>query len=122
VRSGAQYEYEKGPDGKKYAVGGEVQIDTSKVPGDPEATLKKMQAIRSAAMAPASPSAQDRRVAAQATRLENQARLEVYTQKYEEAAELRSEASETGNENTDISESTTRGPAISLGGLIDIAM
>ena len=50
VRSGARYEYEKGPDGRNYAVGGEVSIDTSKVPGDPEATARKMQVIRRAAM------------------------------------------------------------------------
>ena len=30
VKGGASYEYERGPDGKMYAVGGEVKIDTSK--------------------------------------------------------------------------------------------
>lgn len=120
VRSGAKFEYEKGPDGKKYAVGGEVQIDTSKVPGDPEATLRKMQAIRGAAMAPASPSAQDRKVAAQATRKENQARMEILTQRYEEAAALRSDAAETETDDESASDTEKRSPGVSLGGLIDI--
>ena len=86
VRSGARFEYEEGPDGKKYAVGGEVSIDTSKIPGDPEATAQKMQVIRRAAMAPASPSSQDRRVAARATQIENRMRTEILLKRYEESA------------------------------------
>ena len=61
------YDYQTGPDGKRYAVGGEVQISTSKVSGDPQKTLEKAQQIRAAALAPAEPSAQDRRVAAMAS-------------------------------------------------------
>ena len=38
---GPSYDYQTGPDGKQYAVGGEVQIDTSEVPDDPQATIKK---------------------------------------------------------------------------------
>ncbi|MFW8602062.1 putative metalloprotease CJM1_0395 family protein [Desulfobacterota bacterium M19] len=64
--SGASYQYQTGPDGRKYAVGGEVQIDTS--PGrTPEETISKMETVRRAALAPASPSGQDQLVAAQAT-------------------------------------------------------
>ena len=37
---GASYEYDNGPDGKRYAVGGEVSIDTSTVSGDPQATIQ----------------------------------------------------------------------------------
>jgi hypothetical protein len=81
VRGGASYEYEQGPDGKKYAVGGEVSIDTSPVRGDPEATLAKAQKIRSAAMAPANPSSQDRRVAAQASQMAAEAQREMATEK-----------------------------------------
>lgn len=58
------YEYQKGPDGKQYAVGGEVPIDASEIPGDPEATIEKMRIVKAAALAPAEPSAQDRKVAA----------------------------------------------------------
>ncbi len=65
--SGANFTYQRGPDGRNYAVGGEVSIDTSPVSGDPEATVAKMQQVRSAALAPADPSAQDMKVAARAS-------------------------------------------------------
>ncbi len=74
---GPTFEYTTGPDGKRYAVGGEVQIDTSAVDGDPQATIQKMQQIRRAALAPASPSGQDRAVAAQAAATERGARAEL---------------------------------------------
>ncbi|MBY0417342.1 MAG: hypothetical protein K2W88_04690 [Pararheinheimera sp.] len=62
------YEYETGPDGQQYAVGGEVRIDVSEVPNDPRATIQKMQQVKAAALAPAEPSSADRSVAAQASR------------------------------------------------------
>ncbi len=71
------YSFVKGPDGLNYAVGGEVSIDTAPVSGDPEATLRKAQVIRAAASAPAEPSPQDRRVAAQAASMEADARVEL---------------------------------------------
>jgi hypothetical protein len=71
VRGSAQYEYQTGPDGKRYAVGGEVSIDTAEVPDNPQATITKMQVVQKAALAPADPSSQDRAVAAQAA--QNQA-------------------------------------------------
>ena len=61
------YEYQRGPDGTNYAVGGEVQIDVSEIPGDPQATIDKMQTVRAAALAPAEPSSADRAIAADAT-------------------------------------------------------
>lgn len=76
ARGGASFEFQKGPDGKNYAVGGEVSIDVSAVSGDPEATIRKMQAVQQAALAPADPSSQDRSVAAQAAQTMSQARLE----------------------------------------------
>ncbi len=76
-QGGASFEYQQGPDGKRYAVGGEVSIDTSKVAGDPRATLAKARQIRQAALAPAQPSSQDRRVAADAARMEAQASREM---------------------------------------------
>ena len=80
ARGGAQFEFETGPDGRRYAVGGEVSIDTSKVSGDPQATISRAQTIRRAANAPAQPSGQDRAVAAQATRMETEARQELTAQ------------------------------------------
>ncbi|NDY43097.1 hypothetical protein G3N55_09620 [Dissulfurirhabdus thermomarina] len=65
VRGGATYTYRTGPDGRRYAVGGEVHIDASPEP-DPEKTLRKMETVRRAALAPANPSPQDRAVAAEA--------------------------------------------------------
>jgi len=67
VRGGAAYSYQRGPDGKNYAVGGEVSIDTSPVADNPAATLQKAQQIKAAALAPADPSPQDRKVAAMAS-------------------------------------------------------
>jgi len=61
------YETEVGPDGRTYAVGGEVSVDVSVVAGDPKATLLKMQQVKRAALAPANPSSADRAVAAKAS-------------------------------------------------------
>lgn len=71
-----QYEYETGPDGKRYAVGGEVSIDVSEEEA-PEDTVQKMQIVRAAALAPAEPSAQDLKVAAEASQKETTARAEM---------------------------------------------
>jgi hypothetical protein len=81
------FEFQTGPDGRQYAVGGEVSIDASPVPGDAEATVRKAQTIKRAALAPSDPSAQDRQVAAQAAQLEAQARQEVKAEKAEESEE-----------------------------------
>lgn len=85
VRSGAQFEYQTGPDGEKYAVGGEVSIDVSKEPGDPRATIAKMQTVIRAALAPADPSSQDRVVAAKATQIEMEARNDAMAESRAEA-------------------------------------
>lgn len=71
------YTFEVGPDGKKYAVGGEVSVDLSTVAGDPQATITKMKKVHAAALAPVNPSGQDIRVAASATQkiLEAQSEL-----------------------------------------------
>lgn len=66
AKGGASFSYQRGPDGQNYAIGGEVQIDTSKE-ATPSANITKMQIIRQAALAPADPSPQDQTVAAQAT-------------------------------------------------------
>ncbi|CAG36911.1 putative metalloprotease CJM1_0395 family protein [Desulfotalea psychrophila] len=76
ARGGANLSYEKGPDGKSYAVEGSVQIDTSQEK-TPEATISKMRTVRQAALAPANPSGADKQVAAQATAKEQRAREEL---------------------------------------------
>jgi hypothetical protein len=77
------FSYQAGPDGKRYAVGGEVPIDVSPIPGDPQATIAKMTIVSAAATAPAQPSAQDQAVAAQAARTISEAQSEIAQQKYE---------------------------------------
>jgi len=84
---GANFSYQTGPDGKRYAIGGEVNIDTSPVPGDPNATIRKAQQIRKAALAPADPSPQDRAVAASASAMEIKARRDLQEKNREEPAE-----------------------------------
>jgi hypothetical protein len=79
------YTYTRGPDGRRYAVAGEVSIDSGPVPNDPEATLRKMEIVLRAALAPAEPSAQDLRIAAQAQVQMAQARTELAQLRRDEA-------------------------------------
>ena len=72
----ASYDYQTGPDGRRYAVGGEVSIDTS-VPADPEEALAKAETIERAALAPVDPSPQDYQVAARARQMAAEARREL---------------------------------------------
>lgn len=72
---GASFSYVRGPDGKMYATGGEVPIDASEG-NTPDETIRKAQQIRAAALAPSDPSPQDYKVAAQASLMEQSARIE----------------------------------------------
>ena len=71
------YTFQVGPDGRRYAVGGEVSVDLTPVSGDPQATIAKMQKVQAAALAPVEPSGQDRQVAATAARIILQAQSEL---------------------------------------------
>ncbi|GHB78881.1 hypothetical protein GCM10008107_30540 [Psychrosphaera saromensis] len=93
------YEYETGPNGKKYAVGGEVSIDVSKE-ATPEATIRKMQTVQAAALAPAEPSSQDRKVAAQAASNIAEAKVEAVKQNAE-TAESKSDTTKAEDTETD---------------------
>lgn len=86
ITSGANFNFKRGPDGKNYAVAGEVRIDTAPVPGDPQATHRKMEQIKKAALAPASPSGQDLKVASQATAQAAKALSEIMMLKAEQEA------------------------------------
>jgi len=90
------YEYETGPNGKKYAVGGEVPIDVS-VEDTPQETISKMQTVRAAALAPAEPSSQDRKVAAEATQKIAEARSDLIN----ESSSLQQERSKGLNDEED---------------------
>lgn len=85
AKGGPKFEYQTGPDGKKYAIGGSVSIDSGSVAGDPEATIEKAQKIRAAALAPADPSTQDQRVAAAASQMEADARAQLSRERTETA-------------------------------------
>ncbi|MET6757204.1 putative metalloprotease CJM1_0395 family protein [Pseudoalteromonas sp. NCIMB_1079] len=97
------YEYQRGPDGTNYAVGGEVQIDVSEIPGDPQATIDKMQTVRAAALAPAEPSGADRSIAADATQklAAAQAELAQPEKEDDEDAKSKLEASFSSDESSD---------------------
>ena len=82
---GPTYTYQQGPDGKLYAVGGEVSLDDSPVSGDPEATVEKENTVIAAANAPADPSSQDRAVAAAAAVMEATAQQELRQQQDQQA-------------------------------------
>ena len=99
--SNAQYEYKTGPDGIKYATGGHAEIDTSKA-DNPHATLRKAQQIKKAALAPANPSSQDRKVAAEAETMANEAQQEIRNENLEENKELTT--NNNNKENTNIND------------------
>ncbi|MDA3959695.1 MAG: putative metalloprotease CJM1_0395 family protein [Planctomycetota bacterium] len=88
---GASFSYQNGPDGKRYAIGGEVPIDTGTA-RTPEATINKMQQVKRAALAPANPSGADRSIAASAAQQETGARTEIAALQRESAVAAREQA------------------------------
>lgn len=103
ARGGARFSYRQGPDGRSYAVGGEVSLDTGAVAGNPRATLAKARQIQQAALAPGDPSPQDRAVAAAAAAMAVAAQAEL-------AAREPSAQARGGN----------RGPGIAGGPVLDL--
>ncbi|MEO0683043.1 MAG: putative metalloprotease CJM1_0395 family protein, partial [Pseudomonadota bacterium] len=96
--SAPRYEWEVGPDGQRYAVGGSVQIDMAPIDGDPEATAEKMRVVIAAALAPAEPSPADRAIAAAARAQLNAALAEAASLN---AARRRGDAPEEGGPRVD---------------------
>lgn len=116
----ASFSYQTGPDGVQYAVGGEVSIDISAVPNDPQATIDKMRTVKNAALAPAEPSAQDRSVASSANRMIMQAQAELASQRAEEFQAVRAETQQRQSESAKAreqqqDEQQTRRPSASEG-------
>lgn len=111
------YEYQQGPDGKRYAVGGEVSIDVSPEK-DPAATVAKMRQVRAAALAPAQPSAQDRSVAAEAMKKENEARQEMASEAMNKAdgATATESGDNAGDRDNDESSATSASASASASG------
>jgi SprA-related family len=95
------FKTERGPDGKSYAVSGEVKIDTSPVPNNPEATIRKLEQVKRAALAPANPSGQDRRVAAAADSKIQAARQE---KREKETEELKKANEKKGGDTADLTD------------------
>lgn len=88
-----QYEYTTGPDNKRYITGGEVSIDVSEAKS-PEETLRKMEQVRAAALAPAEPSSQDLKVAAEASQKAVEARSDIAEENREALSSANSESTE----------------------------
>ena len=80
-----QYDFQRGPDGQRYAIDGEVSIDVS-TENTPQQTIRKMQQVRAAALAPAEPSPQDLQVAAEASRIAFEARSKLAEERKEASA------------------------------------
>src|SRR5574344_1947807 len=99
--SAPSYTYQTGPDGKQYAIGGEVNI-TFQQTSDPQENLQNAEAMKAAALAPASPSNQDRSVANQADRIITEAQQQIAQKRAKEAYDTvtQTNASQNETENT----------------------
>ena len=122
LTSPASYTYERGPDNKMYAVAGEVGISTGEG-NTPQESLNKAQTIRRAALAPADPSPQDLKVAAQAASMEMSARAQIMQEKMAQNSQNTNNSGETsgdavnsvgnsaGNSNVNSTENSTENSA-----------
>lgn len=103
------YEYQRGPDGRLYAIGGEVSIRLSPPSNDPAEVQRYAEQILRAALAPAEPSGQDRQVAAQARSMITEAQAELAQQAGEtEEANAATEESREADARTEERSSTSR--------------
>lgn len=113
----ASFTYQTGPDNRRYAIGGEVPIDASPIPGDPEATIRKFEQVRRAALAPGEPSGADRNVASQANAGIQRARAEAAALAAEERqAALEGDEAAPASEVAGESEENQNTPAASIFG------
>jgi hypothetical protein len=76
MASGVEYTYELGPDGRLYAVSGEVKV-TIPIGLTPEQKLVEARRLHAAAEAPNDPSGQDITAVAQASKMETDALQEI---------------------------------------------
>lgn len=103
MTGGANYSYQRGPDGKMYAIGGEVSIS---MPGgsDPDELIANAQQVIAAALAPANPSGQDMAVASGARALMIEAEREKAKEAYEnQNNDTKKEENETPQNKLNIS-------------------
>lgn len=94
--SAPSYDYQIGPDGKKYAAGGEVNISFVEG-GDPASDIAKAKIMKAAALAPAQPSSQDLSVARNAERIIAESKKELAEQQ-KETVEMIRRSSSLGNQ------------------------
>ena len=90
------YSFETGPDGRKYAVDGEVSVDMSPIEGDPKATIAKMRKVYSAALAPVEPSIEDKKIANEASRIIAEAQSQLFKESID-ITQVDSSDTENGN-------------------------
>ena len=99
------YEYRTGPDGKRYAAGGEVSVRRSGG-GDLDQSLREAEAVKRGATAPAQPSSQDRAVAAAAAadivRLKSEKAQQARTDEAAGGAEAKAPAAVSGDAGASI--------------------
>ncbi len=95
--SAPSYNYQEGPDGQKYAVGGEVSLSCTQG-GDPETDLANAQTLKAAALAPAEPSGQDYSVASNADKMIADAKERIAKEK--EMAQAQNETPKTEQNNS----------------------
>ncbi|EKT1032996.1 putative metalloprotease CJM1_0395 family protein [Campylobacter coli] len=97
----ASFSYTRGPDNQMYATAGEVPIRMQKGRTPEETIANARQVVAAAMVAPADPSPQDYKVAANALKMEFEARAEATKLKAQEAQEKKEE-NEEKQENLDI--------------------
>lgn len=102
LTGGANFTYQRGPDGRMYAIGGEVSI-SFKEGSTPQETVQIARQVQAAAMAPADPSPQDHAVAASARVMEMKAQQQIAKEAQEEATgkETYAKASDEQNSKDD---------------------
>ena len=115
LTSPASYTYERGPDNKMYAVAGEVGISTGEG-NTPQESLNKAQTIRRAALAPADPSPQDLKVAAQAASMEMSARAQIMQEKMAQNSKNTNNSNETSGDAVNSVENSTENSNVNSAG------
>ncbi len=102
----ASYTYQQGPDGKMYAIGGEVSISTQGG-STPEETIAKARQIAASAMAPGSPSGQDFAVATSAKMMEMKAQQQLTKEKQEEIQGLQTYSQERNSSKDNLQQTSS---------------
>ena len=105
LTSGASFVYQMGPDGKRYAVGGEVSIQVGGG-NSPEDSIQRSKRILAAATAPTNPSPADIQVAMRATQILAQAQMEVAQERTETETKVQQKSQDAQPLTADQSEGT----------------